>query len=268
MRLVSCVGQDNLLVTFDGDGRARLTERFSELTKAAKEFGAELVVLDTAADLFGGNENDRSQVRQFIGYALGNLAKAIGCAVLLNAHPSRSGMSATGDMDGGSTGWSNTARSRWSLTRPQVDGEEAAPDTDERLLTRRKANYAARGTDIKLRWSNGILAPDKPASSGFARLSDAIHAEQVFLALLDRLVVAGVHLSHSRNAGNFAPKIMVKRPDRDGLSARDLEGAMHRLFEQNRIAVREYDRQHHKAIVRADGPGDLDEGDIECALGA
>jgi RecA-family ATPase len=136
MRWRSGVGADNLLVTFDADGRAQPTELFDEIKTRAKDFGSELVVIDTAADTFGGNENDRSEVRQYIGRMLNDLAQHIGGAVLLNAHPSRSGMSATGDLDGGSTAWSNSARSRWSLSRPKGDDEQPG-DADERLLQRR-----------------------------------------------------------------------------------------------------------------------------------
>jgi putative DNA primase/helicase len=78
---------------FDNVGGA--TDRLDELTRAALDFQATLVVVDTAADTFGGNENDRNQVRQYIGAGLNRLAQSLdggnGGAVLLNAHPSRRG---------------------------------------------------------------------------------------------------------------------------------------------------------------------------------
>src|SRR6202044_3743954 len=101
MRWVSGVGQDNDLMKFDLDG-AFTTPLYASIRKAAIEHDARLVVLDTAADVFGGNENDRHQVRRFIGQ-LNQLAIDIRGAVLLNAHPSRAGL-ATGNLDGGSTG--------------------------------------------------------------------------------------------------------------------------------------------------------------------
>ncbi|MGA8155656.1 MAG: AAA family ATPase, partial [Rhodoplanes sp.] len=68
LRLWPSVGFDNLLMTFDGQdsGKGQLTEFFASLLDAVLEFGARFVVLDTAADLFGGHENVRTQVRQFI----------------------------------------------------------------------------------------------------------------------------------------------------------------------------------------------------------
>jgi RecA-family ATPase len=241
MRWVSRVGADNLLVTFDHDNRMRLTPLFDSLEAEAIAFGARLVVVDTAADTFGGNENDRAQVRQFIGHALNRLAQNIGGAVLLNAHPSRSGMSAAGDLDGGSTGWSNSSRSRWSLTRPV--GEDVPADTPERVLTRRKANYAAKGAEIVLTWKAGLLVP--PACQPGAALTAIgreADAQAAFLKLLDRCDAQGVRVSGSKNAPNFAPKVFAKRPDAAGMQAKDFDRAMHALFASAQIRMEDYGR--------------------------
>ena len=99
------LGEDNLLMTF-ARGVGELTPFHSRVLDAALDLKARLVIVDTAADTFGGNENDRSQVRQFDSRALGSIAQKINGAVLLCAHPSRSGLS-SGEGDGASTGWSN-----------------------------------------------------------------------------------------------------------------------------------------------------------------
>jgi RecA-family ATPase len=250
MRWVSGVGANNLLMTFERDGQGLRTDRLEELTQAVKQFDAKLVIIDTAADTFGGNENDRSQVRQFIGTALSKLARDIKGAVLLCAHPSRSGMSATGDLDGGSTAWSNTVRSRWSLTRPKDD--DAPADTDERILTRRKANYAAKGVDIEMRWQRGVLVPMQ-AIGGIQRAVNRTNVEAVFLALLDEAIKSGRHVSESRNSGNYGPTLFSKSPHREGYSKKDFVAALERLFSDGRIVVETYGRpgDQHRHIVRA-----------------
>ncbi len=251
MTWASGVGMDNTLVNFDADGRRTLTAKFETLEKMSK--GAGLVIVDTAADTFGGNENVRREVRQFVGAALGKLAKDTGAAVLLNAHPSRSGLSQTGDLDGGSTAWSNTARSRWSLSRSKAEGDEQA-DTNERLLTRRKANYASIGDTIKLRWHNGVLVPTS-APTGLAAMAERADADAVFLALLARCAAEGRPLSDSPNAGNSAPKIFGQRPDRQGFNRRDFAAAMQRLFAAGKIRMEEYGRagDRRRRIVPAEG---------------
>lgn len=240
MRWTSGVGMDNTLVSFEADGERILSSKFEELRERSKSAGAGLIIVDTAADVFGGNENVRREVRQFVGSALGKLAKDTGAAVLLNAHPSRAGLSQTGDLDGGSTAWSNTARSRWSLARPKAEADEQA-DTSERILTRRKANYASVGDTIKLRWQNGVLVPTS-APTGLAAMAERADAEAVFLALLNRCNGENRPLSDSRNAGNSAPKIFAQRPDRQGFNRRDFESAMQRLFAGGKIKMTEYGR--------------------------
>lgn len=239
MRWVSGVGADNTLATFGADGAMHVKPLFHELKQAASDHGARLVILDTAADLFAGNENDRGQVRRFIGL-LNRLAQDIGGAVLLNAHPSRTGLN-SGALDGGSTAWSNSVRSRWSLAYPPAaQGEE--PDTSKRILTRRKANYSAIGDTIRLNWSNGTLRPavTPTALAGHAKRADAA---RVFLTLLDRCEGSGVRVSHSKNAGNWAPAVFAKRPDAEGFTRKDFDAAMSALFASEDIEVQDYGRK-------------------------
>lgn len=240
MRWACAVGADNVLVRFEADGRWATTPRFDQVIAAARDFGAQLIVIDTAADTFGGNENDRQQVRAYLGPVLTKLARDIGGAVLLNAHPSRSGMSATGDVDGGSTAWSNTARSRWSLTRPPAE-DGAEPDVNARVLTRRKANYSSIGETIALRWHKGALVPQHVAAA-LSGVPARAAVESMFLALLDRCLAQGQAVSNSATAPNFAPRLFAKRPDRDGYTRKDFDLAMQALFASRSIRVAEYGR--------------------------
>ena len=149
MRWISGLARIMPSLRSTADGRTQATKRYDAIEIAAKEHGARLVVLDTAADLFAGNENDRHQVRRFIGL-LNNLAQAINGAVLLNAHPSRTGLS-TGNLDGGSPHGATAFAPDGHSPSPGADGDAKQPDTSERILTRRKANYAKHRRDIALR---------------------------------------------------------------------------------------------------------------------
>jgi RecA-family ATPase len=239
MRWASGVGQDNVLIRYESDGMPVMTERFNDLSKAAKQFGAKLVLIDTAADTFGGNENDRAQVRQYIGNAL-TRAREIQGAVLVNAHPSRSGMS-SGTMDSGSTGWSNSSRSRWALSRPAAQEGEVL-DPDLRVLTRMKANYSSIGDVIELRWTAGVLV-SLAAAKGPSRIdvvSRKTEIENTFLALLDRATEQGRPLSHANKASNYAPKEFAAMPDRKGFTKREFLFAMEALLATGRIEIVRY----------------------------
>ena len=238
MEWASGVGEDNVLIRFESDGTPTLTDRFEDLRQRAIKFQSRLVLIDTAADTFGGNENDRAQVRQYIGNALTRLARDINGAVLVNAHPSRAGMS-TGTMDSGSTGWSNSSRSRWALTRAGV-AEGEVGDPDERLLTRHKANYASIGETIKLRWQNGVLVPQANERSSFSGVGRKAEIEATFQVLLDRATVQGRHLSHANKASNYAPKVFATQPDRKGITAREFQFAMEALLAAGQIEIQPY----------------------------
>jgi RecA-family ATPase len=246
MRLFSRVADDNLLMTFDADGTGRVTPLYEELLAAAKSFGAQVLVIDTAADVFGGNENIRNQVRQFIA-ALTRVAMEIDGAVILCAHPSIDGMS-KGHGFAGSTAWNNSVRSRLYLTRPAED-EAGAVDPEERLLTRMKANYAAAGEAIRLRWKDGALVSEEPETGLFAHLAKN-KAERVFLEALDALDAQGRPVSDSHNAVNHAPKTMRKAGMSQGVSERDLAQAMERLFKSGAIMVVKEGRHQTRKIVR------------------
>ena len=267
MRWACAVGADNVLVRFEADGSWHTTPRFDQVLQAARDFGAQLLVLDTAADTFGGNENDRQQVRAFLGPVLTKLARDIGGAVLLNAHPSRSGLSTSGDMDGGSTAWSNTARSRWALTRPAAD-EGAAPDENLRILSRRKSNYAARGDEIELRWRAGAFMPvQEAAPTGFAAAARNRTIEATFLAVLDRCTEQNIFVSISKNAHNFAPKVFAKRPERDGCTRQDFERAMNQLLADDQLTNEQYGRKHdeHYRLARVSKAVSTEDQEVDLA---
>lgn len=73
-----------------------------------------------------------------------------------------------------------------------------------------------------------------------ARSGQRPDAETVFLSLVGRCAASGIAASESPNAGNYAPKIFAKRPDRDGYTKKDFERAMHALFANGRIEATNY----------------------------
>lgn len=151
LRIAARLGFDNLLMTFDQDNRGKPSNRFAEICKFLDIFRPRLVVLDTLADIFGGNEINRSHARQFIQGIGGQIARQYDCAVVIPAHPSASGLS-SGSGTSGSTAWNNTFRSRLYITRPEDEGE-----TDQRLISRMKSNYAPKGGEITATWENGAF---------------------------------------------------------------------------------------------------------------
>jgi RecA-family ATPase len=247
MHLFPRLGQENELVEFDKGGNPRLTPFFHQVREAAFDLHAGLVVLDVLVDLFGGDEIRRRQVRAFMRPLLG-LAADLNAGVVLTAHVSQAGIQSGGGHSG-STDWSNAARSRLYLNRPK-DDEGVEIDTDARLLTRKKANFATIGDTIKLRWKDGILVPEESIPSYFRR-----PVEDVFLALLDEHNGANRRpLSESSNATNYAPRVFsnLRESERDNYRQADFQRAMEILFKGRKIKSVSYGRKgdERRKIVR------------------
>jgi RecA-family ATPase len=134
---------DNVLFTGNEKVNGRTTARFDWLAKEVQSFGAQVLIFDNASDAMDANENDRAKVRQFM-----SSLKRLASAVLLLAHvDAGSSMADVGDAKGysGSTGWHNSARSRWFMARSK--------DSDDVVLTLPKVNYAKAGSEAVIRWS-------------------------------------------------------------------------------------------------------------------
>lgn len=243
----SRVGHDNLLWAKEGAyDPPRATPLFDQVLAAAVEFGAGLVVVDSLHDVYGANENARTEARQFI-QRLQMIAEATGGAVILTAHPSLSGM-ATGTGMSGSTAWNAAVRSRLYLTRPRPDAE----DDDARRLERKKANYAKANESLALRWHEGVLAPDGPVGGGgggmvgagagvvqwLAGKAEAEAARDAFLACLDVIAARGDVASESpQSKTRYAPKLFARMPEAGRFKGRSkpLAGAMMDLIAAGEI---------------------------------
>jgi len=243
MHWQSRVGCDNILMNFIRDGVGSASKAYEYLLKEVKRVGARLVVIDTAADTFGGNENIRSQVRQFINL-LGKLALEINGAVILCAHPSAAGL-ANNSGTGGSTAWNNTVRSRLYLSRLTANsGEEFSPDDarDLRELTKMKSNYSTVGDKFVLRWDNGAFRVEAVQANDFVSQIEKRNQEKaddaIFLVLLDQLTNQGRTVSNSKNAGStYAPKVMALIDKGKSMGRKRLADAMERLFQNDIIDI-------------------------------
>ncbi|MBF0561100.1 MAG: bifunctional DNA primase/polymerase [Alphaproteobacteria bacterium] len=245
LRFFSRVGGNNVLMTFDNESIDKPTPLLTAIVTAAQEFGAQVLLIDTLADVFGGNENVRNQANQFIA-ALTKIAHLIDGAVILCAHPSLGGMSG-GHGFAGSTAWNNSVRSRLYLTRPTTEDKQPV-DPEERVLTRMKANYAAIGEEIRLRWREGVFIPQE--TGGMIGTINRGLAEKAFMDCLDSLDKQGRDVSDSQHAGNYAPRIMRTLPHGREFSVSELREAMERLFERREIQVVKTGRHNTRKVVR------------------
>jgi RecA-family ATPase len=207
-------------------GVIRPTRMFNRLEQAVLNIRPKLLVIEAAADVFGGNENDRGHVRQALGL-LRRLGKKADTAVVLLQHPSLNGI-ATGTGNSGSTHWSNGVRSRLYFSKPKSNG---AHDTSLRQLEVMKANYGPSGEVVRLLWHKGVFILDagKPEIEWAER-------EDIFLQCLRQRRRQGIEVVPTPGRG-YAPREFERMPEAKGLTKKALADTMERLLSANRIKV-------------------------------
>lgn len=236
--LCSLAGEDALLSSPEANRQTlRETELFRRIEAWIAEHRPKLIVLDTLADLFGGDEINRAQARQFIGQLRG-LCLSYDTTVLLLAHPSLSGI-ASGSGSSGSTAWNNSVRSRLYLRRPKGE-DRAHADPDAREIEVMKANYGRAGIVLKLRWQNGVFVPED-GSTAFDRQALNAKADRVFAKLL-RSFYEDRRRVNSSGGNTYAPTVFAKHPDAEGVTKTGFRFAMERAFADG------------KARLEVDGP--------------
>ncbi|MBZ9904795.1 AAA family ATPase [Mesorhizobium sp. BR115XR7A] len=229
-RLIPMADRDALLAVPDKAGVMQPTANMAALIKQMTDFRPGLLVLDTSADLFGGDEIKRNQVRQFISM-LRKQAIEFDLAVILLSHPSVAGIQ-SGTGSSGSTAWNNSVRSRLYLTK--MEGKEDV-DPDGRVLTNKKSNYGKTGAEIRLRWEDGVFVLDNGRPSPTVGVANML-AEKAFKDILSLFNRTGQHVSDVTGT-NYAPAKMAKHPDANGLTKRSLADAMQRLLDSGQVRI-------------------------------
>jgi RecA-family ATPase len=230
-RFVDLVGENAVLGEQHRNGTIHATALFNAVEKYVKDFKPDLVVIDALADAFAGDENNRPQARQFIGL-LKKLCRDHSLTVVCIAHPSLSGMN-SGSGTSGSTGWSNSVRSRLYFDR--VKDAEGSVEPGLCQLTLKKANYAQEGQTFLVRWKAGVYVPEQGVSS-LDKASVEQRAQEIFLTLLTKVSNQNQEVSPNKSP-SYAPAKFFKMKEAAGLKKPQLERAMQELLDDNRIHI-------------------------------
>ena len=248
-QLISVADQDAELATVGRSGAMEPTARLAELERYIRAHDIGLLILDASADIYGADESERRHVRAFLRILRG-FATRCRCTILLLAHPSVDGMR-SGRGYSGSTHWNNAVRSRLYMHTPTAGEDGAEVDPDLRVLEVMKANRAARGQRLMLRWREDVFRVEDAATA-----SDAMaraHARAVFLDLLYRLARQDRRVSPNTGP-TYAPTVLAKEPGGEGITKTALHRAMTELLREGRIVVRtegrETKRRQHLEIAK------------------
>ncbi len=260
LEFLPLAGRDAILAAPERrDGPLSETPLFKAIRAEIQERRPSLLVLDTLADLFGGDEIKRPHARQFINLLRG-LAIEFRLTIVLLSHPSQSVMT-SGAGTSGSTAWNNSVRSRLYLERPKASGGDGGDD-DLRVLTTKKANYGRAGDERVLRWRKGVFVLDRVGRGD--DLNAKAQDEAAFLDILADFARTGRRVS-DKKSNAFAPAQFAQHPLAKGLSPARLNAAMHRLFAAHRIhnETSGPPSKRRERIVAGPPPAPADETEID-----
>ena len=238
LHLISLVGHDAVLGAPERNGKIKPTALYKQLLEAAGDIKPKMIAIASSADVFAGNEIDRSQVRQFISL-LTRIAIVANGTVSLIAHPSLTGIN-TGTGLSGNTAWHNSVRARDYMTSIKPENGEQ-PDTDLRQIIFKKNQYGPVAETIVLRYQGGLFLPE--AGVDIDQAARNAKADEVFLELLHRLRTENRYVSSSKSVA-YAPAVFAKEDaaKKAGLNSTDFAGAMVRLFAAKKVWNEPYGR--------------------------
>lgn len=194
---------DDITLAGEVNGKFLPTNELKRLKEQIGDLKAELVCLDSIARIFGGNENNRHQVTQFVAW-LGDAASPTKAAVVPIGHPAK----AEGSEFSGSTAWEASVRARlyFGFRMPdQKDDPENPTDSNLRFLAKRKTNYSTK--DFRLvKYQDGAMIPQTPdPSMPTGGKSPSFLADEA-IHLVRRLAGMGIEASHAPQSAGYLPR--------------------------------------------------------------
>lgn len=237
-----CDHDNPVLGALDRNSIVQPTMSLLRLEKTVAAIRPALVIIENAADVYGGSEIDRSNVTRFMRGLLGRLTVPCESTVMLIQHPSVSGLNdGTGRSD--STGWNNSGRWRNNFTR--INDEDGL-----RQFEAIKNNYGPDGEKVRLRWDRGVFVPEGSAPAPH-RAAAFASVDALFLKLIEERNAQGRWVTPNKAAG-YAPKELATMPAASGCTAMALANAMERLLAVQQIAVETFgppSKQRQRLVV-------------------
>ena len=210
------------------------TPLLQELTAQVHDYQADYVFLDNIARIYGGNENDRHSVTNFVAW-VSKACRPAGVCIL--GHPARS----AGSEYSGSSAWEGSVRSRLYLSDRLPDApppEEDEPAVEgQRFLSRRKSNYSANDWRA-LNYVEGVLIPENVHPEPIGHLGDEFIADIVRRAVV-RLISMGLPCNSSTRSPEYLPALARKYELLEQIAEKRFAAAMRRMIKEGKLLIRE-----------------------------
>lgn len=222
------LGRENSL-SVQSFGAHVWTPLYGELKAQANDYAADILFLDNIGQIFGGSENDRHHVTEFVNGLVG-LVTGRPFAVVILGHPSK----AAGAEYSGSTAWENAVRMRWYLGASLPDqppDETRAAEDGVRYLAKRKTNYSIRDFR-KLIWQDGLYVPEAPLGEIAASFTTGMResgSERAMIHALKIFMTTGIRTTAGHRSPDYLPRQMIESKLAVDYTMRELGAALMRL---------------------------------------
>lgn len=237
LHVKTLVGADAVLAApKHGSNIIEPTALYDQIFEFVADIKPKSITIASSANVFAGNENDRSQVQQCVSLFTRLAMIANGCVVLIS-HPSVRGIDSDTGLSG-TTQWHNSVRARYYSkgVKPR-DGEPV--DTDLRVVEFRKNNYGPISSSITLRYDSGLFLPVSDDDTSFDKAEREATADDIFLQLLKLFCDQGQDVGPGFSR-NYAPNMFARHPDAAGFTKNDLAKAMQRLLDAKTVVIEDY----------------------------
>jgi RecA-family ATPase len=232
IHITSLVGKDAVFGALSRkSNKIEPTPLYDEIYEMVGDLKPTLIGIASSANVFGGNELDRTQVQQFVAL-LTRLAILAHGAVVLISHPSLTGINSDSGLSG-STQWHNAVRARFYLKGTKEEAGE--PKGNRRVIEFRKNQYGPLAESVVLEWRDGLFLPVAGATADQAEREQK--AEELYLTVLRKLISQNQDLGPSNKGSNYAPARIAEHPAANGFSKKDMEAAQQRLLDRNAIHI-------------------------------
>ena len=219
-------GQDNLIAYTDPSNIVKTSVFLKNLERTCKTvFGTQggLLILDTLADFAAINENDRTQVSQFIKHTIVKMALDTGCSVLILAHPNKGNTGYSG-----SSAWEGAVRTRLELSwadPKQIGGPLR--------LSLSKSNASMAGKEILLRYDPTDYLPTVIRGE-----VEESAIKEAILAKIDEAYKGECPFKKSANSTRPVSKMKVEHPVLETpIPEADIKGFVDELIEEGKIGM-------------------------------
>jgi RecA-family ATPase len=244
LHIISLVGRDAVLATVNRSGKVEPTTLYKQIVEAAGDIQPRSITIASSANVFTGDENNRTQVTQFVGM-LTHVAIVADGSVSLISHPSLTGIKSDSGSSG-TTAWHNAVRARFYMKRPKPEAEaepeaDEQPDDDLREIVFKKNQYGPKDETIVLRYRNGMFLPP-PGVGTLDKIAREARVDELFLKLVDQTNRRNEKVSSSVTAHQYAPTVFAGNPEAKAyrIKKNEFKAAMERLFKADRIHPEQY----------------------------